>query len=113
MTSNLGFNQIDAGLGFNKSFVNKEEIDKIIARFFKKELLNRVDEVFVFNKLGIEDYKVIAKNYLEELASDFDLREILLDLNYDCNGVRELKKEVRKKVNKIMLKLDNNEAKVR
>ena len=91
MTSNLGFSNKDNNLGFNKTEKNKEELDKLIKRFFKEEFLNRVDEIIYFNSLNKQDYKTIASHYLKEFLFEIDKEKILDNFDYKVNGVRELK----------------------
>ncbi len=100
MTSNIGFNKNETDFGFNKIESNTEEIEKMLKRFFKEELLNRVDEVFLFNKLNKENYKEIAKKYILEFKDEVDVESTLLELDYSYKGVRELKKDLKKKINK-------------
>ena len=72
----------------------------MLKRFFKEELLNRVDEVFLFNKLNKENYKEIAKKYILEFKDEVDVESTLLELDYSYKGVRELKKDLKKKISK-------------
>lgn len=97
MTSNLGFSKKD-NLGFNKNEKNKEELDKLIKRFFKEEFLNRIDEIIYFNRLKHEDYKKIANDYLNEFDFEMDKEKILTECECDFNGVRELKKKLKLRI---------------
>ena len=98
MTSNLGFSNKDNNLGFNKTEKNKEELDKLIKRFFKEEFLNRVDEIIYFNSLNKQDYKTIASNYLKEFLFEIDKEKILDNFDYKVNGVRELKRKLKEEI---------------
>ena len=98
MTSNLGFSNKKESLGFNKNEVNKEELDKIIKRFFKEEFLNRIDEIIYFNKLNSHNYRHIAKEYLNQYNFEFDKEKILQECDYKINGVRELKRKIKKQI---------------
>jgi len=102
MTSNLGFSNKKNNVGFNKIENNKEELDSLIKKFFKEEFLNRIDEVIYFNKLNEENYKEIAKNYLNEYHDnclfEFDKERILFDFDYNLKGVRELKRKLKQEI---------------
>lgn len=114
MTSNLGFSNKKDNVGFNKVNQNKEELDKLVKRFFKEEFLNRIDEVIYFNSLKENHYKEIAFNYIREYKDsylfEFDNDKILDNFNYDCNGVRELKRKLKEQIlkeviNKVEIKV--------
>jgi ATP-dependent Clp protease ATP-binding subunit ClpB len=67
MTSNLGSQY------FMEESLRQEEVEKRVLeevkRFFKPELLNRIDEIIVFNKLGSEEIKKIVKIQLSRLEN--------------------------------------------
>jgi ATP-dependent Clp protease ATP-binding subunit ClpB len=67
MTSNLGSQY------FMEESLRREEVEKRVLeevkRFFKPELLNRIDEIIVFNKLGSEEIKKIVKIQLSRLEN--------------------------------------------
>lgn len=98
MTSNLGFSNKKDNVGFNKIEVNKEELDKLVKRFFKEEFLNRIDEIIYFNNLNEIDYKKIGVNYLKQFNYEFDTDKILDKLNYDIKGVRELQRKIKQEI---------------
>ena len=102
MTSNLGFSNNKKAIGFNNVEKNKEELDNLIKKFFKEEFLNRVDEVFYFESLKKEDYKIIANNYIEEFLDnylyEFDKDKFLECFDYNVKGVRELKRNLKKEI---------------
>jgi ATP-dependent Clp protease ATP-binding subunit ClpA len=102
MTSNLGFSNKKENVGFNKIERNKEELDKLIKKFFKEEFLNRIDEIIYFNSLSKEDYKTIASNYLDDTINNhlfkLDKEKLLVNFDYNCIGVRELKRRLKKEI---------------
>lgn len=98
MTSNLGFNNKKDNVGFNKIDKNKEELDKLVKRFFKEEFLNRIDEIIYFNSLSNDDYKSIAKEYLRQYSFEFDKEKIANNFDYKINGVRELKRKLKQEI---------------
>jgi ATP-dependent Clp protease ATP-binding subunit ClpA/ATP-dependent Clp protease ATP-binding subunit ClpC len=112
MTSNLGFNKDKSSLGFNKIETNKEELDKLLKRFFKEELLNRIDDTFYFNKIEKDDYFKIARNYINEFGLDIDSGEILSKISYNSDGIRVLKKNIKNLINNEIIKTKNIKTKV-
>lgn len=112
MTSNLGFNNDKSSLGFNKIETNKEELDKLLKRFFKEELLNRIDDTFYFNKIEKDDYFKIARNYINEFGLDIDSGEILSKISYNSDGIRVLKKNIKNLINNEIIKTKNIKTKV-
>lgn len=100
MTSNLGFSNKNKSVGFKQVESNREELDKLVKRFFKEEFLNRIDEVVYFNSLSVQDYKKIANKYLEAYNFEFDKEKILALLDYNVKGVRELQRSIKKEIKK-------------
>ena len=74
-------------------FIAWEELE-----YFKEEFLNRIDEVVYFNKLNVDDYKVIARNYLNEYNFEFNKEDLLENFDYKCNGVRDLKRKLKQEI---------------
>lgn len=74
MTGNIGSRLISGGknkLGFctqQRQTVISELIKDELKEYFRPEFLSRVDEVIVFNELGMNDFKQICSNMLAELA---------------------------------------------
>ena len=102
MTSNLGFSNNKTNVGFNNSPNNREDIDNSIKKYFKDELLNRVDEVIVFNHLTKDSYQKIARNYLFEISQDIDMpldiEKMISNIDYNLKGVRELKRKLKSEI---------------
>ena len=115
MTSNLGTMEIHkaAPLGFHRIGESslqydemKEKITGELKRTFRPELLNRIDDVIVFEELTIEDVKLIAElllNRVREQLKDHDLRlevkdaamEILIKEGFDPSlGARPLRRAI-------------------
>ena len=115
MTSNLGTMEIHkaAPLGFHRIGESslqydemKEKITEELKRTFRPELLNRIDDVIVFEELTIEDVKLIAElllNRVREQLKDHDLRlevkdaamEILIKEGFDPSlGARPLRRAI-------------------
>lgn len=64
MTSNLG----SAEIMQKKGEVTREEVQRMLMRFFRPEFLNRVDDIVVFKALQQEQIKDIVKLILKELS---------------------------------------------
>ncbi len=76
MTSNLG-----SQYAFETDDVmRKEHYEQEVHQFFKPELLNRIDEIIVFNALGVEVQKQIADKFLAILANCLKEKEISLQV---------------------------------
>lgn len=66
MTSNLGFERIQAHARRNESFEElKEDMEQILKRSLRPEFLNHIDEVIVFRALTREQIADIAGLLLE------------------------------------------------
>jgi len=105
MTSNIGTELI-------LESEDKKDIDvkinNIMKKHFRPEFLNRIDEIIVFNKLSIENIRLIVDIQLETLKSrlqekNFDLqlsdkaKDLLGELGYDMvYGARPLKRIIQK-----------------
>lgn len=76
MTSNIGARKITdrKALGFapteqtNSDSAIKKEVMSELKKMFKPELINRIDEIVVFNTLGEEEMKSIAKRLLKSVS---------------------------------------------
>lgn len=74
MTGNIGSRLISGGknkLGFctqQRQTVISELVRNELKEYFRPEFLSRVDEVIVFNELGMNDFKQICGNMLAKLA---------------------------------------------
>ena len=78
LTSNIGVQKIvnRKSLGFTKDLDNeynilKEDLYKELKSEIKPEILNRIDDIIIFNILSEEDIKNIIKKELDVLISDF------------------------------------------
>lgn len=128
MTSNIGASKLvgKVSMGFGQkgesfSFV-KTEIMSALRRELRPEFLNRLDEIIVFNKLGIFELKQIALKMLGELAQR--LKKSSVSVSFDnsvvdmvCDfkdefqyGARQIKRIIDTKItNNIAQKLINGE----
>ena len=124
LTSNAGIGFGTETLGFGSNTVEEEVAMDKLKQIFKPELLNRLDETIIFNRLKPEHFEKICKIILSEtedallekgitlLASD-DAIKALANIGYsEKYGARELRRTVSKKLgNKIAEKVINDEAK--
>lgn len=85
LTSNVGSDKLSnkrLGLGFSDK--NQAEVDlKQVAldelkKYFRPELINRIDNIVVFNKLGEDVVAEIAKNMLADLNKNLKDKDITL-----------------------------------
>lgn len=80
LTSNAGANMA-RGLGFTKGGVRDEEtFKKGLMSAFRPEFLGRVDSIVTFNNLTDDNYKEIAKLYVEKIVKN--LSESDIELTY-------------------------------
>ena len=78
MTSNAGSNIKGGVMGFDKtvSDIAREKAINALSEFLRPEFIARVDEIVVFNPLGREEFKKIARLMLDELKEPLDERGI-------------------------------------
>lgn len=128
LTSNLGANIMEGKgkIGFqnnSEGFAKSEVIDEV-KRFLKPELVNRIDEVIVFNHLKEKDIYNILNNELNQLKDVMRRKNILFDVSKEfkkymvrkCNyfqyGARTVRREIERDVEDFIVdKLINNEIK--
>ena len=128
LTSNLGANIMEGKgkIGFqnnSEGFAKSEVIDEV-KRFLKPELVNRIDEVIVFNHLNEKNIYNILNNELDQLNDVMRRKNILFDVSKEfkrymvgkCNyfqyGARTVRREIERDVEDFIVdKLINNEIK--
>ncbi len=83
MTSNAGSDKRGDIAGFNKTTnsMAKEKAEKALSEFLRPEFINRIDEIVVFNKLSVENIKIICKSMLNEFKDALAVKGI--SLTYD------------------------------
>ena len=78
MTSNLGSQFLmDSSLDEDE---RRDAIMKSVRAAFKPEFLNRIDDILIFNPLGLTEISSIAKLLIKDLQSRLDDRRITLEL---------------------------------
>ncbi|MDC2964640.1 AAA family ATPase, partial [Gammaproteobacteria bacterium] len=108
MTSNLGAEEIQAGLNANDDNVKlKELVMGKVRENFKPEFINRIDDVVMFNLLREAEIKQIAEIELKKLKSrlvsegiEFEFESEVIDLIAKkgfsaLDGARPLKRSIR------------------
>lgn len=124
LTSNLGAKNIqEKNLKYK---LDKENIKELylenLKNYFKPEILNRLDEVIVFNNLDKKDFSKIAYIQINELIKNLQNQGISLKIKIEAfnlivqksysmeYGARELKREIQKtlidKITDLMLNGD-------
>jgi len=118
LTSNLGSQSIN-DLSVRKEDTNeiKKVVDNEIKKFFKPEFLNRLDEIVIFNNLGLNDIKEIAKIQLQHLENRLNKKNLKLNITDEAinqlvensfdhaYGARPLKRIIQKQIE---TKISNN-----
>jgi len=109
MTSNIGSQYLADNAG-NLSEETGRLVEEELRRTFKPEFLNRIDEVVVFNSLGLEEIKKIVNLQITYLKKRLEIRKLQINLTdyareflaregYDpVFGARPLKRVLQKKV---------------
>jgi len=108
MTSNLGGEVIlDPGLPRS---VMESRVMEVVKAYFRPELLNRLDEIIVFNQLGRDDLRAITRlqtaqvrGRLEEKGISLEIADAAADLlareGYDpVYGARPLKRTIQRRL---------------
>jgi ATP-dependent Clp protease ATP-binding subunit ClpC len=112
MTSNLGGSNDFSRLGFGGSDEERLKSQlREVAKHFRPELINRINEQIIFKSLGMEDVRRILKPMLEEIRQSLEKQyQVTLSINeqaeifiaqegYDPKyGARELRRVVEKLV---------------
>lgn len=102
MTSNIGFEEIK--VGFNEN--NNQNIISKLNEQFNTSLINRIDNIIIFNKLTIKDITIIVKNKLNKLKEKYKeyhydqntVKEIIKEVNYEKYGARQIDKIIERKI---------------
>ena len=124
MTSNIGAMLLQGDLSTPQKFAEaSKHVMAAMQQHFKPEFLNRVDDVVLFNPLGIEQLSKIVELRLEDLRGLLADRKISLELTeaakrvllgegYDFNyGARPLKRAIQRLVqDQLALKILDGEV---
>jgi ATP-dependent Clp protease ATP-binding subunit ClpB len=121
MTSNIG-SQFITELGKKDEKEIESRVRESMKNYFKPEFLNRVDDIIIFHKLGIEEIKKIVLIGLKKLVEVLEERKIHLDINEDAKllvahegydpvyGARPLKRVIQNEIQNVLaMKMLNGE----
>ncbi|MHB1347256.1 MAG: ATP-dependent chaperone ClpB [Candidatus Humimicrobiaceae bacterium] len=121
MTSNIG-SQYITELGKKDEKEISVRVREAMKNYFKPEFLNRVDDIIIFHKLGIEEIKKIVLIGLNKLKEVLSERKINIDINDDAKlllanegfdpvyGARPLKRVIQNEIQNVLaLKILNGE----
>jgi len=109
MTSNIGSHWIQDLDSINPQEIRNRVMEALRLQF-RPEFLNRIDEIIVFNKLGIEQIKQIVDIQLGRLKSRLaarkidivlspEAREMLAEVGFDPGyGARPVKRAIQQRV---------------
>jgi ATP-dependent Clp protease ATP-binding subunit ClpB len=81
MTSNLGSDRIQAMSDEADYEMMKSTVMEVVARHFRPEFLNRIDEVVVFHSLEKEQIRAIADLQVERVAARLRDQDITLEVS--------------------------------
>lgn len=97
LTSNIGSDKLNSKrveLGFKDGADVQQDLKQValdeLKRYFRPELINRIDNIVVFNKLGEDVVTEIAKNMLAELNKT--LKEKNIELKFSASTIKYLVK---------------------
>lgn len=123
MTSNIGSQWITE-LGDKDEEEMKRRITEAMKNSFKPEFLNRVDDIVIFHRLGIDEITKIVEIQIENLKEILKNKKLSLDITDKAKkllakegfdpvyGARPLKRVIQNEVqNKLAIKLLNGEIK--
>jgi len=79
MTTNVGADVINySSIGFGKQKASKQDVLGLIKKFFPSDLLNRIDEVVIFNQLDEKNLKQIINKELRTFENDLSSRAVAI-----------------------------------
>jgi len=82
MTTNIGAEIINhSSIGFGTQKASKQDVLGSIKKFFPSDLLNRIDEVVIFNQLDEENLKEIINKELKAFENDLSTRGVSIKYN--------------------------------
>ena len=123
MTSNIG-SQFITELGKKDEKEITVRVREAMKNYFKPEFLNRVDDVIIFHKLGIEEIKKIVLIGLNKLTEVLAERKINIDISEDAKlllanegfdpvyGARPLRRVIQNEIQNVLaMKILNGEIK--
>lgn len=114
LTSNIGADIMSKkrGIGFRQGDeeFRKEEVLNEVKKYLRPELLNRIDDICIFNRLSKEDINEIFESKFNELKEVMEKRNIFIEVtdklkeyiidksNYFQYGARTIRREIEQNV---------------
>ncbi|KAM3351097.1 hypothetical protein ACQJBY_023237 [Aegilops geniculata] len=110
MTSNLGAEHLLAGMVGNSMKVARDLVMQEVRRHFRPELLNRLDEIVIFDPLSHEQLRKVARLQMKDVAVRLAERgvalavtdaalDVILSLSYDpVYGARPIRRWIEKRM---------------
>jgi len=84
MTTNIGAEAVNhSAIGFGKQKAGKSDVLSSIKKHFPPDLLNRIDEVIIFDSLEQEQIKLIINKELESFKTDLLDRNVNIKYSSD------------------------------
>lgn len=84
MTTNVGAEVVNhSSIGFGKQKAGKSDVLSSIKKHFPPDLLNRIDEVIIFDSLEQEQIKLIIDKELQSFKSDLLERNVVIKYSSD------------------------------
>ncbi|NDB87044.1 MAG: ATP-dependent Clp protease ATP-binding subunit [Alphaproteobacteria bacterium] len=79
MTTNVGAEVVNhSSIGFGKQKAGKSDVLSSIKKHFPPDLLNRIDEIIIFDSLEQEQIKLIIDKELQSFKSDLIERNVVI-----------------------------------
>lgn len=128
LTSNLGAEIMNkkGGIGFrsNEESFNKNDVIAEVKKSFRPELINRLDEIVIFNHLDKKDIYKILENQISQLKEVMKRKNIVFDVSDDVKkniveksdyfqyGARTVRREIENQIEDVIVdKIINKELK--
>ena len=86
MTSNAGSQFILEGAKSGDKDAVRENVDKVLHATFKPEFLNRIDDIVMFNSLGLDDIEKIVDIQLDEVRDRLERDRITMKVTPGAMG---------------------------
>jgi ATP-dependent Clp protease ATP-binding subunit ClpC len=121
MTSNIGFNKQTIGFNNNKNEYTNSKIKEVLSL----EIINRIDNIVIFNRLNEKDIRTIVSRKIKNIKNTFKkekisiiinkqvIEDIIEDSNYKEYGARKIDKLINTKLNDLIIEqLLNGQEKI-
>ena len=86
MTSNIGGHILAALPDGEKASTHRDEVMELVRASFRPEFINRIDEILLFNRLGIQDMGRIVEIQLSHLRALLAQKQMTLEVAEDAKN---------------------------